>query len=498
MTSALTRRRFLATTGVAPLGWLVGRTQTPGGRARPADVVVVGGAPAAYAAVYRLAQDPALRVVLVLDAPPWQHVTAPSATTPLAELPPFVRGHEASFDGWRARGNPGWSYTDVLPAFKRLERYEAGASASRGGDGPLSVTHCWDPHPAHRAFLMACVPSGFLQDSRHDFNGPRSQSVAGYYQKAILDERPHTLEAAFLAPLRDRGTVSVVAGGHVSRVVMEGTRAVGVEYVVDGLRQVIRADRAVLLCAEPARAAQLLMLSGIGPAAAVRAAGVPVVVDRAGVGRNAHDQLRLPIRYPALQTLPASTVSAGMFTVSLNASPPDLQMDFVEPRAGGTRELGLDVMLVRPSSRGTVTLASGNPAEAPLVRLNALTTAADMTALVQGLRLGRMVMTGTALDRFRGEETAATAVAQAAADLPGLVRAVAAPRGHLAGTCAMGPATDPAAVVDATLAVHGVQGLRVAGAAAMPDIVNAPPEAASLMMGDRCAEFVLRATPARA
>ena len=498
MTSALTRRRFLATTGVAPLGWLVARTQTPGGPARPADVVVVGGDPAAYAAVYRLAQDPALRVVLVLDAPPWPQVTAPSATTPLAELPPFVRGHEASFDGWRARGNPGWGYTDVLPAFKRLERYEAGASASRGGDGPLSVTHCWDPHLAHRAFLMACVPSGFLQDSRHDFNGPRSQSVAGYYQKAILDERPHTLEAAFLAPLRDGGTVSVVAGGHVSRVVMEGTRAVGVEYVVDGMRQVIRADRAVMLCAEPARAAQLLMLSGIGPAAAVRAAGVPVVVDRAGVGRNAHDQLRLPIRYPALQTLPASTVSAGMFTVSLNASPPDLQMDFVEPRAGGARELGLDVILVRPSSRGTVTLASGNPAEAPVVRLNALTTAADMTALVQGLRLGRMVMTGTALDRFRGEETAATAVAQAAADLPGLVRAVAAPRGHLAGTCAMGPATDPAAVVDAMLAVHGVQGLRVAGAAAMPDIVNAPPEAASLMMGDRCAEFVLRATPARA
>lgn len=498
MTSALTRRRFLATTGVAPLSWLVGRTQTPGRPARPADVVVVGGDPAAYAAVYRLAQDPALRVVLVLDAPPWQHVETPTATTPLAELPPFVRGHEASFDGWRARGNPGWGYTDVLPAFKRLERYEAGASASRGGDGPLSVTHCWDPHLAHRAFLMACVPSGFLQDSRHDFNGPRSQSVAGYYQKAILDERPHTLEAAFLAPLRDVGTVSVVAGGHVSRVVMEGTRAVGVEYVVDGMRQVIRADRAVMLCAEPARAAQLLMLSGIGPAAAVRAAGVPVVVDRAGVGRNAHDQLRLPIRYPALQTLPASTVSAGMFTVSLNASPPDLQMDFMEPRAGGARELGLDVILVRPSSRGTVTLASGNPAEAPVVRLNALTTAADMTALVQGLRLGRMVMTGTALDRFRGEETAATAAVQAAADLPGLVRAVAAPRGHLAGTCAMGPATDPAAVVDATLAVHGVQGLRVAGAAAMPDIVNAPPEAASLMMGDRCAEFVLRATPARA
>ena len=498
MMPVITRRNFLAATGVAPLSWFLGRAQAPGGPARAADVVVVGGDPAAYAAVYRLAQDPALRVMLVHDAPPWQRVTAPSAATRLAELPPFVRGHQASFDGWRDRGNPGWGYADVRPAFKRLERYEAGASDSRGGDGPLSVTHCWDPHLAHRAFLMACVPSGFLQDSRHDFNGPRSQSVAGYYQKAILDDRPHTLEAAFLAPVRDRGTVSVVTGGHVSRVVMEGTRAVGVEYVVGGTRQVLRAERAVMLCAEPARAAQLLMLSGIGPAADLRTAGVPVVADRAGVGRNAHDQLRLPIRYPSLQTLPASTVSAGMFTVSLNASPPDLQMDFVEPRAGGAQELGLDVILVRPTSRGTVTLVSSNPAEAPVVSLNALSTAADMTALVQGLRLGRMVMTGAALDRFRGEETAATAAAQAAADLPALVRAVATPRGHLAGTCAMGPATDPAAVVDATLAVHGVQGLRVAGAAVMPDIVNAPPEAAALMMGDRCAEFVLRGAPARA
>ena len=493
MAAGLTRRNFLAVAAAAvPLGRALGSTPAAGAQDRPADVVVVGGDPAAYALVFRLAQDRSLQVTLVDDAPPWRRAAGPAADTSVADLEPFVRGHEVCFNAWRDRGNPGWGYADVLPFFKRLERYEVGASATRGGDGPLSVAHCWDPHAAHRAFLMACVPSGYMQDSRHDFNGARSQSVAGYYQKAILDDHPHTLEAAFLAPVRTQANVAVTTGGYVSRVVMDRTRAVGVEYVVGGMRQVIRAGRGVVLCADPTRAAQLLMLSGIGPADAVRAAGVPVVADRPGVGRNLHDQVRLALRYPSLRPMPASTVTAGMFLVSLSASPPDLQMDFVGPQTAAPPVLGLDVTLVRPAARGDVRLASGDPARAPVVLVNALAADADVTALVQALRLGRLVMTATALDPFRGAETAVTSDAQSAADLRALVRALARPRGHLAGTCAMGPASDPGAVVDATLAVHGVQGLRVAGAAVMPDIVNAPPEAASLMIGDRCAEFVMR------
>lgn len=498
MTSGITRRGFLAAAGAAPLGRALSAIQAPGAPARVADVVVVGGDPAAFAAVYRLAQDPTVRVTLVDDAPPWRRAILPPGPASIADVPPFVRGHQVCFDLWRDRGNAGWGYDDVLPSFKRLERYEAGASESRGGDGPLSVKHCWDPHALHRAFLMATAPAGFRQDSRHDFNGPRSQSVAGYYQKAQLDDGPHTLDAAFLAPVRSRPNLSVVTGGHVLRVLVERARAVGVEYAIDGVVQVIQAERAVVICADPVRAAQVLMLSGIGPGGDLRAAGVPVVADRAGVGRNLHDQVRLALRYQSLQPLPASTVSAGMFTVSLNASPPDLQMDLIEPRAGTTPELGLDVTLVRPSSRGRVALASARPADAPVVSVNALATEADLIALVQGLRLARLIMTGTSLDRFRGDESAVTGGAHSAAELPPLVRRIAAPRGHLAGTCAMGPATDPAAVVDDTLAVHGVEGLRVAGAAVMPDVVNAPPEAASLMIGDRCAAFVLRGAPGRA
>lgn len=490
--SGLTRRTFLAAAGAAPFGRMFGVGQAPGGVPAGADVVVVAGDPAAYAAVYRLAQDAAVRVVLVEEALPWARLAEPAEGTALADLPPFARGHQACFDAWRDRGNPGWGYADVLPSFKRIETYEAGTSETRGGDGPLSVKHCWDPHAAHRAFLMAAGPAGFRQDSRHDFNSPRSQSVAGYYQKAMLDDRPHTLSAAFLAPVRTKPAVTVVSGGHVSRLVIERGRAVGVEYVMAGARQVIRAERAVVLAAAPARTAQLLMLSGIGPAGQLRALGLPVVADRPGVGANLHDQLRLALRYASLRELPASTVSAGMFTVSVHASPPDLQMDLVTPRAGGPQDLGLDVTLVRPSSRGAVTLTGVDPTVAPRLALAPLATEGDVTALVQGLRLGRMFMTGSPLDPFRGDETAATAAAQSAAELPGLVRARAVPCGHLAGTCAMGPAADGAAVVDATLAVHGVAGLRVAGAAVMPDIVNAPPAAASLMIGDRVAAFVLQ------
>ena len=491
MAVGLTRRGFLAAAGAAPLGWALGTRHAPESAPLAADVVVVGGDAAAYAVVYRLAQDPNLRVVLVDDAPPWRRVTDP-AVIAVADLPPFVRGHQVCFDAWRDRGNAGWSYAEVLPFFKRIERYEAGASETRGGDGPLSVMHCWDPHVAHRAFLMAAGPAGFRQDSRHDFNGPRSQSVAGYYQKATLDDRPHTLDAAFLKPVRSRPSVSVVTGATVSRVVTERTRAVGVEYLVGGARQVIRAERAVVLAADAVRAAQLLMLSGIGPADLLRTLGVPIVVDRAGVGRNLHDQMRVALRYASLQPLAGSTVSAGMFTVSLSASPPDLQMDFAEPRPWRARELGLDVTLVRPSSRGQVQLRSASAKDAPAVSIGALATEADVTALVQGLRLGRMIMTGSSLDPFRGDETSATAAASDTAALSRAVRALASPRGHLAGTCTMGPATDSAAVVDATLAVHGVQGLRVAGPAVMPDVVNAPPEAAALMIGDRCADFIAR------
>lgn len=483
----LSRRHFLAATG---LSMAAARTWAKAQGPAAADVVIVAGDPAAFAAAYRLTRTAGVRVVVVTDR---ATASTPAAATP-GSLPPFVRGHQVCFDSWRDLGNPGWGYADVLPSFKRLEKYEAGASEYRGGDGPLSVVHCWDPHPLHRALLLAAVSGGFQQDSRHDFNGPRSQSVAGYYQKRLLDDGPHTLEAAFLGPARTSGQLREITDAPVTRLVIEGGRAVGVEIARGGARETIRAERGVLLCAAPARAAQLLMLSGIGPAAHLKAIGVPVVIDRAGVGGNLHDHIALSLRWQALPPalrLPESSVTVGMFTVSLNASPPDLQWDFVDPRATGGQLLGVDIALVQPTSRGTVRLRSADPSEAPVVELNAVSTDADVLALVQAVRLARLTVGSAQLDHMRGGEDTGTAAAQALPDLQALVRRIARPRGHEAGTCAMGAASNPAAVVDATLAVHGLRGLHVAGAAVMPVVVNAPPEAASLMLGDRAAEFLL-------
>ena len=350
------RREFLKLAAAVPA--FRAPRQAPARRGPP-DFVVIGGDPAAYALAHRLMTDHAATVTLVDESPSFGRFVngMPEPPRPLADAAPFVRGHRLCFDGWRDRGNPGWGYDDVLPFFKREERHDAGASEFRGGSGPLAASYCLDPHPAHRAFLVACALNGYRSDARYDFNGPTPQGVAGFYQKNIVDDREQTAVEAFLGPIRSRAGVELRPVTRVVRVVLERHRAVGVEVVLNGAREVIRATREVIVGADSGRAAQILMLSGIGPAARLQAHGIDVVADVAGVGENLHDHVRLPVRWRTAAALPASSVTAGMFTVSLSTTPPDLQMDFAAS-AGPRPLMGIDVTLVRPRSRGRVTLAS--------------------------------------------------------------------------------------------------------------------------------------------
>ena len=227
-----------------------------------------------------------------------------------------TRGDRRCFDGWRALGNPGWGYGDLLPLFKRSERNDGGASEYRGGDGPLAVSRCRDPHASHHAFLAAAATQGFRVDPEYDFNVPEPTGVAGFYQRNILNGRRQSAAAAFLQPSMSRPNVEVRSRARVTRLLIEGRRAVGVEYVREGSIEPVRvrAAREVVLCAGAIDSPRLLMLSGVGNAKQLRAHGIDVVADLPGVGQNLQDHLKLSVRWKGRTTLPGSTVTAGLFT----------------------------------------------------------------------------------------------------------------------------------------------------------------------------------------
>ncbi len=408
----------------------------------------------------------------------------------------FIRGHQFCFDRWERAGNPGWGYEAVLPYFKKSERNEMGETPYRGGDGPLAVSLCTDPHAGHRAFLGAAAQQQFKVDARYDFNQPTPVNVAGYYQKNILDGKRHSTADAFLAPALSRANLEVRSESQATKLLLEGKKVVGVEYLRDGKPERVRASRDILLCGGVIDTPKLLLLSGIGPADHLKSHNIPVIADVAGVGRNFQDHLKLSIRWNGKTELPGSTVTAGMFMRSNPGNygdPPDLQ--FYVGRGVDTpdRFITITVSLVFPQSRGEIVLRSADPMAAPIVRANYLQKDADVRALVQGVRVARWFGESDAYQDLRGDEILPGPAAKSDADLATFVRRDSDTIYHGGGTCKMGPAADPAAVVDPTLKVRGVEGLRVADASIMPEVVNATTHAACVMIGEKAADLVRHA-----
>ena len=408
----------------------------------------------------------------------------------------FIRGHQFCFDRWERAGNPGWGYEAVLPYFKKSERNEMGETPYRGGDGPLAVSLCTDPHAGHRAFLGAAAQQQFKVDARYDFNQPTPVNVAGYYQKNILDGKRHSTADAFLAPALSRANLEVRSESQATKLLLEGKKVVGVEYLRDGKPERVRASRDILLCGGVIDTPKLLLLSGIGPADHLKSHNIPVIADVAGVGRNFQDHMKLSIRWNGKTELPGSTVTAGMFMRSNPGNygdPPDLQ--FYVGRGVDTpdRFITITVSLVFPQSRGEIVLRSADPMAAPIVRANYLQKDADVRALVQGVRVARWFGESDAYQDLRGDEILPGPAAKSDADLATFVRRDSDTIYHGGGTCKMGPAADPAAVVDPTLKVRGVEGLRVADASIMPEVVNATTHAACVMIGEKAADLVRHA-----
>jgi choline dehydrogenase len=518
----MNRRDFLITVGAAALVQTVRSDY---------DYIVIGAGSSGCVVVNRLTADPKVRVLLIEAGGPtsgdatvntpgkwtsligssfdWGYATEPQAglqnraiTFPRGKgfggssainAMAFIRGHRFCYDGWEALGNKGWGYDSVLPLFKRSERNESGESEFRGGSGPLAVSYCTDPHASHRAFLAAAWQNGFKADARYDFNEPAPNHTAGYYQKNILDGKRHSAADAFLAPALSRPNLVVHSLSQASKLMIENRTVVGVEYIRDGKPQTARATREVVVCSGVVDTPKLLMLSGIGPADHLKSVGVPVVLDVPGVGQNLQDHLKLSIRWNGKTTLPGSTVTAGMFARSQPSNagtPPDLQFYVGRGLETPDRFVTITVALVQPRSRGEIRLRSADPKAPPIIQPNYLHEQADVDALVRGMKLARYFGEADNYEPLLADETEPGPAAKSDAELATFARRAADTIYHPAGTCKMGPDGDRTAVVDPQLRVRGLQGLRIADASIMPEVVNATTHAACVMIGEKAADLL--------
>jgi choline dehydrogenase len=427
----------------------------------------------------------------------------------------YTRGHPSDYDHWHALGNPGWRFAEVLPYFKKSEHYEGGASAYHGVGGPLHVTDLRYTHALSHAFLAAGVECGLRRTD--DFNGPAPEGV-GWFQVTQQGGKRHSAATAYLTPVRHRRNLTIRTHAHVGGVLFERRRAIGVQLVEHGRPQAIRAAQEVLLCAGAVNSPQLLMLSGIGPAEHLRRLGLGVVMDLPGVGHNLQDHLTIAVACACRQPVTmdgAGTVgnlvryllrhqgpltsniaeTGGFVTLSPTASAPDLQLFFAPAyflNHGFWRPDGhgftVVAALLRPQSRGWITLASSDPFDPPVIDPAYLSEAADLQTLLDGLQWCRRVTHAAAFAPFRGAEVAPGAAAESEVARIDAIRRTAESCYHPVGTCKMGH--DPLAVVDASLRVHGVDGLRVVDASIMPTIVRGTTNAPTLMIAEKAAALI--------
>jgi choline dehydrogenase len=414
----------------------------------------------------------------------------------------YVRGNPRDYDRWSEEAGGGWSATEVLPHFKRSENYLGRPSPYHGQGGPVSVRDNPDPASRSPEFVDACVSLGY-EGPGWDYNGERQENGAGELQFTITAAGKRSSAAsAYLRPALDGPHLRLETEALATRVLFEGDRAVGVEYLQRGQVVQARAAREVIVSAGALLSPKLLMLSGIGAADELRRLGLPVVADLPGVGRNLQDHLQLPVVYRSARSQPLPELLTGsVLFVKTRSGPtaltPDLQLNYTPavPRPlagvldfGGPAAIFLPI-LVQPASRGEVRLRSSDPDRPPLVDPHYLEDPADAEVFRQALRLIRELAHAAPLAGVLGEELAP---GPGPAALEAHLRTQATTLWHPAGTCRMGRGKD--AVVDGELKVRGVQGLRVADASIMPFVTSGNPAAACLMIGERLASLLAAPT----
>ena len=432
----------------------------------------------------------------------------------------YIRGHARDYDRWRQMGCDGWSFADILPYFKRAESNESGGDAFHGDQGPLHVSSGRSTNPLFRAFIEAGIEAGHKQT--RDFNGYQQEGF-GPYQLTIKDGRRWSTASAYLRPALDRPNLTIESNALVNRVLFEGTRAIGVEYVQKKEKQQARATREVILSGGAVNTPQVLMLSGIGDAAILRRFGIDVVANLKGVGQNLQDHLDCSIQYECTQPItlysqsnPLAAAKTGLqyllFGTGLATSQglesgaflksrpdletPDLQFHLVAAlmydhtrKKSDRHGFMVHVCQLRPESRGYISIKSSDPTVAPIIQPNYLATEEDRRAMREGVKLAREIFAQAAFDPYRGPEMMPGAHVQKDDQIDAFVRKTAETIYHPVGSAKMG--RDEGAVVDPQLKVYGVEGLRIVDASVIPSLVSGNTNAPTIMIAEKAADMIL-------
>jgi len=409
-----------------------------------------------------------------------------------------VRGNGLDFDFWNYLGNEGWSYDDVLPYFIRSENFHGGPSKYHGAKGPLDVRTNPVPTEPAIAFTEAAVELGF-KGPNWDYNGAEQTNTAGLYQLNITEDIKRCSAAvAYINPILNRQNLIIKAYAQSTRIIIENGKAIGVDYLHNGSKNTVYSNDEIIVCCGAFDSPKLLMLSGIGPTGHLKSHGIQVMVDLPGVGQNLHDHVLYVMPYKSKKDVPIPVfiAEAGLFAHTserMTAAPPDLQINFNSGIPGFLPDykrpyINFVLVNIQPKSRGSVTLRSSDPKDTPVIVHNYLQCSRDINIFLHGIDLVRKLNNTRALSVYSDGEImpgSDKTEAELREDLKNRCSTI----WHPVGTCKMG--YDHMSVVDPKLRVHGVDGLRVADASIMPNIVSGNPNAACVMIGEKISDMIL-------
>jgi choline dehydrogenase len=433
----------------------------------------------------------------------------------------YVRGQHEDYDRWRQHGNSGWGFDDVLPYFKKAENQERGADDFHGAGGPLPVSDLVHADPLSAAFIAAAAETGMPVNP--DFNGA-SQEGAGFFQTTTRRGRRASTAVAYLRPARGRRNLQVETSALAQRILFDGHRADAIEFRQAGVLRTARARKEILVSSGAYNSPQLLQLSGVGPAELLRQHGIDVVFDAPGVGHDLQDHMQVRVvmrctqsitlndvvnspvrrilagaRYAAFRKGPltiAAGTSGAFFKTSPRLATPDIQIHFLPfstdkmgERLHSFSGFSASVCQLRPESRGSLRIRSADPTMAPEIRINYLSTEVDRIANVEGLKVLRRILQAPALRPYVMQEVDPGAKVSTDEELLNYCRARGSTIYHPTSTCRMG--SDPLAVVDQSLRVRGLEGLRVVDGSIMPDLVSGNTNAAIIMIAEKASDMIL-------